>query len=217
VAELASQGGFVANGELLLRAPQAAVYSDGTVVLDASKRFTMKPSDLSALVAALRKDLAGQPAVLRPPRPMPDASDTVLGVRQADGGYQRVAANALPGLGPTGAYPAVVFDAYQKLVAVTQSPGAAEAGPFASPYSRLVYLCPTTSANPPKPWPAGLPQPTNSPDGANCSESHVVSGAAVGAATSACQPASGAQPGVAYQSGKGIRTCQWRPALPDES
>ena len=217
VAELGSEGGFVGNGTLLIRAPQLVVYSDGTAVLGAAKTFTMKPADLSALLAALRPDLAGQPAVLKPPRTMPDASDTVLGVRQPDGTYQRVTANALSAIGRTGGYPAVVVDAYTQLLALTQSPAANSAAPFVSDHSRLVYFCPMTQADPPKPWPAGLPQPTNSTNSSSCAESHIVSGSAVATATAACQLATSGLPSVPYQSDKGIRTCQWRPALPDES
>jgi hypothetical protein len=168
------------------------------------------------LDAALAKDLAGQPPVLSLKHAVPDVGSAVLGVRQTDGSYQRVTAAGLRELGSQAGYPAGVLDAFGRLQALSQSAASGPTQPYVSDTVRLVYLCATpTSAG--KSWPAGLPQPTHSATGADCTESSVVGGAAAQAAKTACAQFgdSTTQP-PAYSSDKGARACEWRPALPDE-
>lgn len=216
MAEIHTEGGFVGNLPRL-QPPAVVVYSDGSVVLAARKHYTLDSSALSTLISAVRQDLNGLPATVNPihGHPIPDIATTVLGVRTADGTYQTVRANALPQIGKDGGYPAPLYDAYTKLDALNATDGT----PFTAPNVRYSLSCPATSTAP-QPWPSGLPQPTNA-EGANCAETHVVGGTAAEAVRAACLAYLPGdlqmKPTVPYRSDKGVRTCQWRYALPDET
>lgn len=216
LAEIHNEGGFAGN-QPRLRPPAVVVYSDGTVVLDAARRHTLTPADLAKLMTTLRKDLDGLPENVQPTsRPVPDIATTVLVVRKADGSEQTVRAAGLPQIGKEGGYPAPLYDAFTKLDALNADPGT----PFASSKVRYLLQCPVTTQDKAQPWPAAMPQPTKPGDG-DCTEMPVVEGAAADAVRAACQeatPGDGqAKPTVPYQSDKGVRTCQWRYALPDET
>ncbi|NUR62413.1 MAG: hypothetical protein HOV87_27710 [Catenulispora sp.] len=216
LAEIHAEGGFAGN-QPRLQPPAVVVYSDGTVVLNALKQHTLTPANLTKLMTTLRKDLDGLPEDVKPTsRPIPDIATTVLVVRKADGSEQTVRASGLPQIGKEGGYPAPLYDAYTKLDALSADPGT----PFTSSKVRYLLQCPVTTQDKPKPWPAAVPQPTRAGDG-NCTEMPVVEGAAADAVRAACQPAmpgdGQAKPTVPYQSDKGVRTCQWRYALPDET
>jgi hypothetical protein len=216
LAEIHTEGGFIGT-PLRLQPPAVVVYSDGTVVLDARKQYTLDATALSALVSTVRQDLNGLPATVNPTRghPIPDIATTVLGVRTADGSYQTVRANALPQIGKEGGYPPPLYDAYTKLDALNATAGT----PFTAPNVRYLLSCPAASTAP-QPWPAGLPQPTNA-EGSNCTETHVVDGKVADTVRTACLaylPGDlQVKPAVPYQSDKGVRTCQWRYALSDET
>jgi hypothetical protein len=217
VAEMHSEGGFAGNA-LRLQPPAVVVYSDGTVVLTATKRYTLDPGALSGLLSTMRKDLDGLPETVTPTkgRPIPDIATTVLGVRKADGSYQTVRASGLPQIAKEGGYPAPLYEAYTKLDALNGTAGT----PFTGPNVRYQLSCPVTSSRKPESWPAALPQPVNGA-GASCVEMHVAVGPTAAAVRTACQPYlqgdPQAKPAVPYQSDKGVRTCQWRYALPDET
>ncbi|GAA2054483.1 hypothetical protein GCM10009839_73320 [Catenulispora yoronensis] len=194
------------------------MYSDGTVVVDAGKRSTLNLPVLNGLVSTVRKDLGGMPATVKPSdgRTIPDIPITVLGILQADGTYQIVRASGLQQLGQEGGYPAPLYDAFTKLNALTTTPSTAYIGANV----RYQLQCPATATGA-QPWPVGLPQPANSA-GASCVEFHVAGGAAATAVRTACvpfMPQSGdaMKTPVPYQSAKGVRTCTWRYALPDET
>ena len=204
---------------------EIAIYTDGSVVLDAGMWFRLSPADLQTLLSGLQKDLAGQPAVLTPAggSATPDVGDTVVGVRRTDGGYQTVRANALARRLTTGAYPAPLVAAYNALEAVKTS-GASEArAPYVGTAVRLAYECPISTTVGTQFWPDGLPAPTHA-QGTGCPETVTVSGADVDVARSAClsydsaRQDSGSAQEVPYlaEGRKGIRTCVWRWALPDE-
>ncbi|MFL6114479.1 MAG: hypothetical protein ACJ786_24435 [Catenulispora sp.] len=216
MAELHTEGGFIATPPRL-QPLAVVVYSDGTVVLDARRRYTLDAGALSTLISAVRQDLAGLPATLNPMHghSVPDIATTVLGVRTADGGYQTVRANALLQTGKDGGYPASLYDAYTKLNALNATAGT----PFTAPRVRYLLSCPGTSTAP-QPWPTGLPQPTSAEE-SNCAETHIVGGPVADAVRAACLAY---VPGdlqmkatVPYRSDQGVRTCQWRYALPDET
>ncbi|GAA1992375.1 hypothetical protein [Catenulispora subtropica] len=217
VAEIHSEGGFAGNA-LRLQPPAVVVYSDGTVVLNASKRYTLDSGALASLLASVRKDLDGLPETVSPTkgRPIPDIPTTVLGIRKGDGSYQTVRAAGLPQIGKDGGYPAPLYDAYTKLNDLNATAGT----PFTGPDVRYLLSCPAAGGTKPEPWPAGMPQPVNA-EGATCVEIHVATGPAAAAVRTACQaylPGDlQSKPAVPYQSDKGVRTCQWRYALPDET
>jgi hypothetical protein len=217
VAELGSEGGFVVRTGL--QVPQVAVYSDGSVVLGADKKLTLDPGAYSALIGALRQDLKGQPGgVLQPTdgsHVVADIPSTVVAVRQADGSYQKVGAIDLADIGKKGGYPAPVYDAYVKLHALTSAPGAT---PYTFTRVRYGFQCVQPGAGV-KPWPAGLPQPSQSQV---CQQSHLVDGALVGVVAKYCQTPWSVgqpnQPAVVYRSSTGTTVaCLWRYALPDET
>jgi hypothetical protein len=216
LAEIRSEGGFAGN-QPRLQPPAVVVYSDGTVILNAAKQHTLTPANLTKLMTTLRQDLSGLPEEVKPDsRPMPDIPTTVLVVRKADGSEQTVRASGLPQIGKEGGYPAPLFDAYIKLDALNADPGV----PFTSSKVRYLLQCPVMAQDKAQPWPAAMPQPTKAGDG-DCVEMPVVEGTAADAVRAACQPAmpadGQAKPTVPYQSDKGVRTCQWRYALPDET
>ncbi|MEY9932259.1 hypothetical protein ABH926_006908 [Catenulispora sp. GP43] len=225
VAELSTVGGNSPFGSLGYLAPEIAVYADGSVVLGSDFWFHLGSADLQTLVSGLQKDLAGQPAALTPSggAPMPDVGDTVLGVQRAGGGYQTVRANALPRRLSGGAYPAPVVAAYNALAALKTSSASQSQAPYVGTAVRLAYECPVSTSSATQFWPDGLPAPTHA-QGTGCPEMVTVSGDAVDLARHAClvydsalQDGSAAQE-VPYlaEGGKGIRTCVWRWALPDE-
>ena len=73
--------------------------------------------------------------------------------------------------------------------------------------------------SPEQPWPGTLPQPgAGAPN--SCLELHTADGAAGDAVKAACTATDTRQPqpaAVVYRSDNGLRTCQWRYALPDET
>lgn len=216
MAEVHSEGGFAGN-QPRLQPPAVVVYSDGTVVLNAAKQATLNGADLSKLLTTLRQDLDGLPGTVNPTtRPIPDIQTTVLVVRKADGTMQTVRASGLPQIGKEGGYPAPLYDAYTKLDGLNN----VTSTPYTGPKVRYVLQCPVTTQDKPQPWPAGMPQPTKG-DGGNCTEMPVVDGAAAAAVRAACSSTVPGdpqmKPTVPYQSDKGVRTCQWRYALPDET
>src|ERR1051326_1964386 len=103
VAEIHTEGGFAGN-RLRLQPPAVVVYSDGMVVLDVRKHYTLDSAALNTLISTVRQDLNGLPETVNPTNghPIPDIATTVLGVRKPDGSYQTVRANALPQIGKQG-------------------------------------------------------------------------------------------------------------------
>jgi len=210
-----SEGGFAGNA-LRLQPPAVVVYSDGSIVLDATKHYTLDAAALNGLISNVRKDLDGLSGTVTPTkgRPIPDIATTVLGVRKADGSYQTVRAAGLPQIGKDGGYPAPLYDAYTKLNGLSSTAGT----PFTGANVKYQLQCPATTDTKPGPWPAGVPQPAGAE---SCGEMHFAGGAAATAVRTSCQPYLPgdlqAKPAVPYQSDKGVRTCQWRYALPDET
>ena len=226
VAEVSDVGGESPFASLGYQPPEVAVFADGSVVLDGEMWFHISQSDLSTLLSGLQKDLAGQPAVLTPAggAAMPDVGDTVLGVQRTGGGYQTVRANALPRRLSGGAYPAPVVAAYNALEAEKTSTASRARAPYIGTAVRLAYECPVSTSTATQFWPDGLPAPTHD-RGADCPEMLTVSGGQLDVARQACQiydsaPQSGSDDAQAVpylaEGGKGIRTCVWRWALPDE-
>jgi len=89
---------------------------------------------------------------------------------------------------------------------------------------RLAYDCPTTTRLAPKFWPDGLPAPTHTRGTTDCPGTVTVSGSGADIARDACLDYDSALKSdadtqeVPYlaEGNKGIRTCVWRWALPDE-
>jgi len=222
VAEVSSAGGSGLFGSLGYQPPEIAVYADGSVVLGADTWFRLAPADLATLQSGLQTDLAGQPAVLGTPKG--GSADTVLGVRRADGGYQTVRAGTLSQGVAAGAVPAPVVAAYTALEAVKTSAAAKTGSPYMGNAVRLAYDCPTTTRLAPKFWPDGLPAPTHTRGTTDCPETVTVSGSGADIARDACLDYDSALKSdadtqeVPYlaEGNKGIRTCVWRWALPDE-
>lgn len=225
VAELSSVGGNSPFGSLGYQPPEIAVYAGGSVLLGSDFWFQLPQADLQTLLSGLRKDLAGQPAVLTPVGgpAMPDVGDTVLGVQTTGGGYQTVRANALSRRLSGAAYPAPVVAAYNALEALKTSKASQSQTNYVATAVRLAYECPLSTSSATQFWPDGLPAPTHE-KGVDCPEMVTVSGDAVVLARQAClvydsalQDGSAARE-VPYlaENGKGIRTCVWRWALPDE-
>jgi hypothetical protein len=215
---VSSVGGSSPFGSLSYQPPEIAVYADGSVVLGVDTWFRLAPADLAALRSGLQKELAGQPAVLAAAHGQ--AGDTVLGVQRADGGgYQTVRAGDLT----AGAAPAPVVAAYTALEAVKTSAAAKTGSPYLGNAVRLAYDCPASTRLATKFWPDGLPAPTHS-QGTGCPETVTVSGSGVDVARQACLDydsalkSDAATQEVPYlaEENKGIRTCVWRWALPDE-
>ncbi|MGW2156850.1 hypothetical protein [Nonomuraea sp. NPDC001699] len=81
-------GGLVAPGLAAARPPMLVVYADGLVVAGAAHELRLPPAEVGALVKALERDLAGQPATATPRPGTPtvyDAPATVLGVDSGAG------------------------------------------------------------------------------------------------------------------------------------
>ena len=93
-----------APGDLKIRAPRVAVYSDGTAVADADRSMMLTADEVSAFVGEVGQRLAELPAKVTPSGGMTvtDVPDTVLKVLRADGATRSVTAY---GLGLQRGYP----------------------------------------------------------------------------------------------------------------
>jgi hypothetical protein len=113
--------------------------------------------------------------------------------------------------------------AYTALDAVKTSAASKTGSPYMGNAVRLAYDCPTSTRLATVFWPDGLPVPTHF-KGVGCPETVTVSGNGVDGASQACLDydsalkSDAAMQEVPYlaEGGKGIRTCVWRWALPDE-
>jgi hypothetical protein len=137
------------------------VYSDGRAVANATRTLTLTPPELSDLVRALRRDLAGQPATASPPtggQAVADAATTVLQVRAADGSLQSVSAYALEILK---GYPERLHTARARLDRLTDRVFS-QGGPYTADRIRLVAEEHTGAGTggTVQPWPAGVAVPS---------------------------------------------------------
>jgi len=218
VAALRFDGGFLPAGLRAIRPPRLAVYSDGRAVASASRTLTLTSPELSDLVRALRRDLAGQPATASPPtggQAVADAATTVVQVRTADGSLQSVSAYALEILR---GYPERLHAARERLDRLTGRVSS-QGVPYTAERIRLVAEERTgaQTAGPVQPWPTTVPVPSvvDSQTGLRQAD---LAGAAAAAATQALprdQEQVGGWP--VRRTGDGLLLAvSWRYLLPDE-
>ncbi len=201
-------GGFVAPGHNELNPAHLAVFADGTAVADAAFQLTLPAQEAAALVAALRRDLAGLP-----PSPPPlgknmiaDAATTTLTVLDAGGKTVAVSAYALDML----QYPAALERARDRLSALAQRVTEG-AKPYVAQRIRLVAV-PQPGSGTASNWPDGVPVPGEKIGMVRVAD---VSGAAAQVARTAFRRGSDGSWAV-FTVGSQTLSVAWRYLLPDE-
>ncbi|MBO3749656.1 hypothetical protein J5X84_26555 [Streptosporangiaceae bacterium NEAU-GS5] len=152
-------GGFTPPGVQAIRPPRVVVYGDGQVIADAAHTLQLSPAEFADLMAALGKDLAGQPATVTPSPGTPavaDAPTTVLGVRAGDGPIHEVSIGALDQT--MGGYSAEILDARDRMGRLADRV-TAEGQAYTSPRVRLVAEDVPGAEGTIHPWPEGVPEP----------------------------------------------------------
>ncbi|MEU7829954.1 MULTISPECIES: hypothetical protein [unclassified Nonomuraea] len=152
------EGGFLPPGLLAIRPPRVVVYADGWAIVDAARTLRLAKADLNKLLAALDRDLSGQPATATPRPGAPvvmDAPTTVLGVRTA-GGKREV---RIPALDVTrGSYAKALYDARDRFDRLARRI-TAKGQNYVSRRVRLVAEQTTLRGGKARPWPRGVPEP----------------------------------------------------------
>jgi hypothetical protein len=135
-----------------------AVYADGRAIADAAQELRLPPAEVEALVEALERDLAGQPATASPQPGSPriyDMPTTVLGV-DSGGGMREV---HVPHLEHGAAnYDAALITARDRLAHLANRV-AAQGRNYSTDRVRLSAEQITVSATTAKPLPGGVPLP----------------------------------------------------------
>jgi hypothetical protein len=144
----------------VIEPPRALVYSDGTVIADASRKLTLNNKELSGLVRALRRELDGLGPFARANTKVLDGNTTDLRVRMANGDLYSVSAYALGDR-----HPRRLRDAHARLEAL-RARVAAEGTAYTS--DRVRFVASPVSDTPANlaPWPAGVAVPPISDLGA---------------------------------------------------
>ncbi len=104
VASYTHDGGIILPAYQLIDPPRVLVYSDGRVIADARRTLTLTADELSSLVGALRRDLAGLEGIVRSRRAeqIMDAATSVIKVLAPDLRLKSVSAYALDEGHPAG-------------------------------------------------------------------------------------------------------------------
>lgn len=158
VAEWLREGGYMAPGLVAARPPMLVVYADGRVIADAALELRLPADEVDALVEALKRDLAGQPAIASPKPGTPrviDAPTTVLGV-ETGGGMREVRVPYLEH--GEASYDAALVDARDRLARLAERV-AAQGRDYSTDRVRLFAEQLTASPTDAKPWPEGVPLP----------------------------------------------------------
>jgi hypothetical protein len=213
VAGLELIGGFLPPGLIALRPPQLVVYRDGVAIADAAYWITLNPQDLSTLIARLLADLQ-DPAVSRAKRAdtVADAPTTALLVR-AGTGTKAVSVYALDEVREHNVYPAVLYDARDRLATIHDR--AVNGGTvYRAERIRLVTR-PGDMSAPTQPWPAGIPIPDRATDAVATFE---LSGTVAVAATRQLRqdPQQGGDWPSYRTADGGILQAAWRYLIPGE-
>jgi hypothetical protein len=167
VAELSLEGGFLRPGLVALRPPRLAVYGDGTAITDAEHQVRLTLSEVNGLVAALSRDLAGQPPTASPRPGTPEVMDapTVVFSVSNGGRTQTVKAPAMEALQSGQAYAPALQDAYDRLVRLADR-ARKQGTPYTSARIRLVAERGASDGRV-RQWPRGVPVPDSGrPSGA---------------------------------------------------
>ncbi|MFG1877604.1 hypothetical protein ACGFIV_22405 [Sphaerisporangium sp. NPDC049003] len=143
--------------------PALAVFGDGLVVADADRGLSLKASELTDLLRALRADLASQPATADPAgvSQIADARTVVLGV-QVDGAMHTVTAYALDETRSDRGYADGLYDARDLLGALADRVNR-EGSPYTTDRVRLIAQ-PRPGQTGEK-WPSSIPEPSASDEG----------------------------------------------------
>jgi hypothetical protein len=213
VALWGAEGGFVTATTNVLRPPRVVLYSDGLVIVDASKQLRLTDAEAGETVASMQTYLTGQPPTAEPKPGAPMVTDvptTVLGVRGKDGKMLEVRAPALDQV--AGFYPKGLSDA-KKLMDGLATRAAATGTAYVASRVRIVAEGDTSAEGKPAPWPAGVPEPSGTVDPIWQKD---LEGAAVSAITKAV-PAGQEHGRPLFKTGSGAPfVLSWRYLLPDE-
>ncbi len=160
VALWGAEGGFVTATMNALRPPRVVVYSDGLVIVDATKKLDLTKAQVDETVASMEKYLTGQPptATPKPDAPMvTDIPTTILGVRAKDGKMLEVRVPALDQVADY--YPKELSDA-KKLMDGLASRATTEGADYTATRVRMVAEGAASAEGTPQAWPAGVPEPS---------------------------------------------------------
>ncbi|AWS42520.1 hypothetical protein DKM19_15310 [Streptosporangium sp. 'caverna'] len=213
VALWGAEGGFVTATTNVLRPPRVVLYSDGLVIVDASKQLKLTDAEAGETVASMERYLTGQPPTVEPKPGAPMVTDvptTVLGVRGKDGKMLEVRAAALDQVADF--YPKELSEA-KKLMDGLATRAAATGTDYVATRVRMVAEGAESAEGKPAPWPAGVPEPSGTVDPVWQKD---VEGAAVSAITKAV-PAGQGHDRPLFKTGSGaLFVLSWRYLLPDE-
>lgn len=214
VALWGAEGGFVTPTTNVLRPPRVVLYSDGLVIVDASKQLRLTDAERDETVASMETHLTGQPptAEPRPGAPMvTDVPTTVLGVRGKDGKMLQVRAPALELEQVADFYPKALSDAKKLMEGLATR--AAAGTDYVATRVRMAVEEAASAEGEPAPWPAGVPEPSGPVDPVWQKD---VEGAAVSAIVKAL-PAGQEDERSLFRTGSGkLFLLSWRYLLPDE-
>ncbi|MEV6867678.1 hypothetical protein AB0M44_42655 [Streptosporangium subroseum] len=214
VALWGAEGGFVTATTNVLRPPRVVLYSDGLVIVDASKQLKLTDAEAGETVASMERHLTGQPPTAEPKPGAPMVTDvptTVLGARGKDGKMLEVRAAALDQV--AGFYPKELSEA-KKLMDGLATRAAATGTDYVATRVRMVAEGAESAEGKPASWPAGVPEPSGMVD--PVWQKDIVEGAAVSAITKAV-PAGQGYGRSLFKTGSGaLFVLSWRYLLPDE-
>ncbi|MFC7642929.1 hypothetical protein ACFQX6_19965 [Streptosporangium lutulentum] len=148
----------------VLRPPRVVLYSDGLVIVDASRQLRLAEAETGETVASMETYLTGQPPTAEPKPGAPMVTDvptTVLGVRGKDGKLLEVRAPALDQV--AGFYPKGLSEA-RKLMDGLATRATAEGTDYVATRVRMVAEGAASAEDTPAPWPAGVPEPSGTVD-----------------------------------------------------
>ncbi|WP_371778916.1 hypothetical protein [Streptosporangium subroseum] len=213
VALWGAEGGFVTATTNVLRPPRVVLYSDGLVIVDASRQLKLTDAEAGETVASMERYLTGQPPTVEPKPGAPMVTDvptTVLGVRGKEGKMLEVRAAALDQVARF--YPKELSEA-KKLMDGLATRAAATGTDYVATRVRMVAEGAASAEGKPAPWPAGAPEPSGTVDPVWQKD---VEGAAVSAITKAV-PAGQGYGRSLFKTGSGaLFVLSWRYLLPDE-
>jgi hypothetical protein len=198
--------------------PDLAVYADGRAIVSANLVLTLPRQEVDDLVAALRRDLAGQPGQV--PRPqdvagIADAATTKLAVATTDGRMQSVSAYAL---GETRDYPKQLRTARDRLARVADRVKR-DGTSYTADHVRLVTAHQRyDNRGSVRPWPETVAVPAGAGRESLMTTTTTLSGQAATAVVQAMPPRRPSGPGYGLwrlPNGK-IVAVYWRYVLPDE-
>ncbi|MEU8207403.1 hypothetical protein [Streptosporangium sp. NPDC049046] len=212
VALWGAEGGFVTPTTNVLRPPRVVLYSDGLVIVDASRQLKLTDAERDETVASMEKYLTGQSPTAEPRSGAPAVTDvptTVFGVRGKDGKMFEVRVPALEQVADF--YPKALLDAKKLMEGLAAR---AEAGTdYVATRVRMVVEAAGSAEGRPAPWPAEVPEPSGTVDPVWQKD---IEGAAVSAIVKAV-PAGQQYERSLFKTGSGtLFLLSWRYLLPDE-